>query len=101
MISTAAVNSSAQDAMQRVRQGWPGRIKDRGMKQPGGTGRRRMAAFAFPGVQSDMMMIAAGRDEGRAGAHPLHQFETKHIAIEPERAIEVRHLEMDMPDAGA
>src|SRR5258708_32678103 len=57
-----------------------------------------MAAFAFPGVQPDMVVIAAGRNECGTGAHPLRQFEAKHAAIEAERAIEIGDLEMHMPD---
>ena len=88
-------------AVQRVGQRRPGRIEDRGVKQPGGARRRRMAAFALPGVEADVVVIAAGRDERRAGAHPLHQLEAEHAAIEAERAIEIGDLEMDMPDPGA
>ena len=60
-----------------------------------------MAAFAFPGVEADVVVIAAGRNERRAGAHPLHHLEAEHAAIEAERAIEIGDLEMDMPDPGA
>ena len=47
------------------------------------------------------MVIAAGRNERRAVAHPLHHLEAEHAAIEAERAIEIGDLEMDMPDPGA
>src|SRR5258708_7974518 len=57
-----------------------------------------MAPFAFPGIQPDMVMIATGRNECCAEAHPLHQFEAKYVAIEAERAIEIGDLQMDMPD---
>ncbi len=45
------------------------------------------------------MVIAAGRNERRTGAHPLHHLEAEHAAIEAERTIEIGDLEMDMPDA--
>jgi phosphoketolase len=57
-----------------------------------------MAAFAFPGVQPDVMMIAAGRNKRRTVTHALHQLETEHPAIERQRAIEIGDLEMHMPD---
>src|SRR5436305_7554162 len=57
-----------------------------------------MAAFAFPGVEPDMMVIAAGRNERRAVAHPLHHLEAEHAAVEPQRPIEIGDLEMHMPD---
>ena len=78
-----------------------GGIEDRGVKQPGGARRRRMAAFAFPGVEADVVVIAAGRNERRARAHALHHLEAEHAAIEAERAIEIGDLEMNMPDPGA
>jgi len=71
------------------------------MEQPGRPWRRWMAAFAFPGVKADMVVIAAGRNERSAGSHALHQLEAEHTAIEAERAIEVGDLEMNMPDASS
>src|SRR4051812_20114104 len=68
------------------------------MKQAGGAGRRRMAAFAFPGVQPDVMVIAAGRNEGSLVTHALHHLETKYAAIESHGAIEIGHFQMNMPD---
>ena len=55
---------------------------------------------ALPGVEPDVMMIAAGGNERRA-AHPLHQLETEHAAIEVQRAIEIGDFEMHMADANA
>ena len=57
-----------------------------------------MAAFAFPGVESDVVVIAAGRDERRTGAHALLQLETEHAAVKPKRAVEVGDFQMHMPD---
>ena len=57
-----------------------------------------MAAFAFPGIQPDMVVIAAGRNECRAGTEALHQLKSEHAAIKSERAIEIGDLEMNMPD---
>ncbi len=45
-----------------------------------------------------MVMIAAGRNERRAGPL-LHQLEAEHAAIKSQRAFEVGDLEMDMADA--
>jgi len=47
------------------------------------------------------MMIAAGRDERRLGAESLHQFETEHVAIELQRAVDIGDSQMNMADAGA
>ena len=58
-----------------------GRIEDRGVIEAGGAGRGRRAAVAFPGVEAEMMVIAAGRDEGGAGPAG-GQLEAQHAAIE-------------------
>ena len=95
------LDAGLDHAIQRIRQRRARGIENGGVKQPGGAWRRRMAALAFPGVEADVMVIAAGRNERRTGAHPLHHLEAEHAAIEPQRAFEIGDLEMDMPDAGA
>ncbi len=95
------LDPGADHPVQRVRQRRPGRIEDRGVKQSRGARRRRMAAFALPGVEPDMVVIAAGRNEGRARAHPLHQLEAEHAAVKRKRAVEIGDLEMNMPDPRA
>ncbi len=47
------------------------------------------------------MVVAAGRDERRAGPVPHHQFEAEHAAVEPDRALEVRHFQMHVADVDA
>ena len=95
------LDAGLDHAIQRIRQRRARGIENGGVKQPGGAWRRRMAAFAFPGVEPDVVVIAAGRNERRTGAHPLHHLEAEHAAIEPQRAFEIGDLEMDMPDPGA
>jgi len=56
--------------------------------------RRRMTAGAFPSVQPDVMMIAARRQKSGRRSGALRQFKPKHIAIEPECSLQVRHLQM-------
>src|SRR6476620_1133700 len=72
------------------------------MEQAGRAPRRRRSAAAFPSVEADMVVIPAGRNEGRFRAVTLHQFEAEHAAIEAERAIEIGDLQVHMadPDAG-
>ena len=48
------------------------------------------------------MMIAAGRNEGRARTQSLRQFKAQHAAIKFQRAFEVGHFKMHVadPDSG-
>ena len=47
------------------------------------------------------MVVAASRDEGRLVTGPLLHLEAEHAAPERERTLDVRHLQMDVPDADA
>src|SRR4051794_14002364 len=85
-------NARCHHAMQRIGEGWSRRIKDGGVKQPSCSRRRGSAAFAFPGVESDVMVISARGNEGRARTHALHQFKPQHSAVKSQRSIEVSHL---------
>src|SRR5258707_11940912 len=95
------INARLNHPIQGLGQRCPGRIKDGGVEQSGGPRSRRMAILAFPGVQADVMVIAARRNERRARGQALHQLESQHTAIKSQRAIEIGHLEMNMPDAGS
>ncbi len=44
------------------------------------------------------MVVATGRDEGRLITETGLQLEAEHTAVEAERAVEIRHLEMDVTD---
>src|SRR6202051_4061951 len=67
------------------------------MVKPGGAGSGRRAAAALPGVEPDMVVVAAGRDEGGAGPAG-GQRETQHAAIEIERPLQIGDLEVDVAD---
>jgi hypothetical protein len=57
-----------------------------------------MTAFAFPGIETDMVMVTARGNEGRAGTEALHQFEAEHAAVETQRTVEIGDLEVNMAD---
>jgi len=57
------------------------------MVEPGGTRSRRRAAFAFPGVQSDVVVITACREERCVMPVALHQIKAEHATIEGDGAI--------------
>ena len=94
-------DAGRHQAAERVGERGARRIEDRDVIEAGRAGRRRRAALALPGVEADVVVIAAGRDEGRLRAHALHQLEAEHAAIEGERAVEVGDLEVDVADPGA
>ena len=78
--------------------GW---VEDRQVIQARRARRRRRAAVAFPGVEADVVVVAAGRDERGARAVALHHLEPEHAAIEGEGPLEVGDLEVDVADAHA
>jgi hypothetical protein len=47
------------------------------------------------------MVITTGRKEGDLRSVALGDFKTEHIAIEPERAIEVGHFQTDVANSDA
>ena len=85
--------------LQRIGQVGAGGIEDRHVEQPRGAGRRRRSALALPGVEADVVVIAARRDEGGLPAIHLLQFEAEHAAIEIQRPLEVGDLQVNMADA--
>src|SRR5713101_5561691 len=90
-------NAGLDQAAERIRERGARRIEDREMIEPGGSGWRRRSAQTLPGVERDVMMIAAGRDEGGAAA-PLRELEAEHAAIELQRPLEIGDLQMHMAD---
>ena len=86
---------------QRVGERGPVGIEDREVEETRVAGRRRRAAAALPRVQADVVVIVARGDEGRVLAHPLLQLEAEHADVEVERALDVRHLQVDVADVGA
>src|SRR3974390_817896 len=68
------------------------------MIKSGGTCRGRGATRAFPGVQTDMVMIAACREERRLPPVTLRFLKTEHIPVKHEGAFQIGYLKMDMPD---
>jgi hypothetical protein len=52
-------------------------------------------------VEGEVVMVAAGRDEGGAAPHPLGQLEAEHAAVEVQSPLQVGDLEMDVADDDA
>src|SRR4029077_3317927 len=82
---------------QGVRQETPGRIKNCGMVETRAAGGRRRAAQALPGIEPQVMGIAAGRYEGRA--RPARgERKTQHPTVEIKSPLQVCNLQVDMAD---
>ena len=79
----------------------PLRVVDREVVETGRTWRWRVTGLAFPRVHADVVVIAAGREEGGLIAEPHQQVEAEEIAVEADLAIEIADLEVDVPDPGA
>jgi hypothetical protein len=75
------------------------RVQDRVVVEAGAARGWRRPAGALPGVETDVVVVAAGREECRLTAEPLLQLEPEHIAVERERSVQVGNLEMHVADA--
>ena len=65
-------------------------IEDRSVKKPGMAGRGWRAALRLPGVQPDMVVIAASRKKGGVVTVTLHDLEPEEAGIEADGAVKVR-----------
>ena len=68
------------------------------MLQTRGAWSRRPAVGAFPGVETDVVMVSPCRQKRGLSSEPLGQLQPDDIPVEGERALEIGDLEMDMPD---
>jgi len=94
-------NLRLDQTAQRIAQRRAGRIEDREMVQAGRALGRRRAAAALPGVEPDVMMITAGRNERRLQAKPLRQLKAEYAAIKGQRPVDIGDLQMHVADADA
>src|ERR1041385_2177888 len=71
------------------------------MVQPCRAGLRPRSARALPGVDGDVVVVAARAQECRLVAHPLGQLEPVQSLVEGQRPLQVGNLEVDVPDPHA
>src|SRR5207245_4871092 len=76
-------------------------VQNREVVQPGRPRGGSRRAAPSPGVEPDVVVVAAGRQEHRLPAVASRHLETQDVAIERERALEVRNGEVDVPDMHA
>ena len=89
----------ATEAAQRIGQRRTRGVENGDVVKSGRARRRRFPAEAFPGVESDVMMITAGGNERGLRAEALHELEAEYTTVERERPIQVGNLEMHVADA--
>src|SRR5215210_4954139 len=63
-------------------------------------GRRRVGIAAHPGVQSDVVMIAARGEENRLIAVVLGHLEPENVPVEAQGPVDIGHLQMNVTDVG-
>src|SRR5581483_7731379 len=90
-----------EHALHRTGERLPVRAADRDGVEPGRPGRRRRAALRLPGVQRDVVVVAAGGEEDGLLAVAVRDVEAEHAVPELERPIEVGDLEVDVTDVDA
>lgn len=98
---TVELNAGSEQATEGVAEGCARGIDDGEVIEPRGAGRGGLAAETFPGVEADMMVIAAGGEEGSGIAHALGDVEAEDTVIEGQGAVEVGNAEMDVTHADA
>ncbi len=95
------LNARREQAAQRVGELGAGGIENRQMIQAGRVARGRRTAVAFPSIQADVVMIAAGGNKRRLRPEALREFKAQHVTVKPQRALQVGHFEMHVADADA
>src|SRR2546428_5413408 len=76
-------------------------VQNREVVQPGRPRGGSRRAAPRPGVEPDVVVVAARRQEHRLPTVASRHLETQDVAIERERALEVRNGEVDVPDMHA
>jgi hypothetical protein len=90
-----------QKPLQRIGEVGTCRIENCQMIKARSSWRRRPSALALPGVEPDVVMITAGRDECCLRSVFLHQLESQDAAVELECAIKIGNFQMNMADLGS
>src|SRR5208337_1034684 len=86
---TVQSDTCDNETTQGVRKRPPGGIEDGDVVEPRGARRRGQPAQALPGIQPNVVMVAASRDECRLSTVPLRQLEAENSAEEPQRPFQV------------
>ena len=69
---------------QRARQLGPRGVQDGRVVQPRALLARRRPAQAVPGIEPDVVVVAAGRNKRRLVAEPLHDLKAQNVAVKAQ-----------------
>src|SRR5215211_7227005 len=69
------------------------------MKEPRRMRRCRIGVAAHPGVQADVVVVPAGREEDGVVGVPLCHLEAENVPVETEGPFDVCDLQVDVADA--
>ena len=94
-------DARVEHAAERVRERPAVRVADRRRGRGPWCSAAAASRRRLPRVQPDVVVVAARRDEGRLVAEALLELEAEHAALERERPVDVRDLEVDVPDVDA
>ena len=89
-----------EEAAERAAELGASGIEDGEVVEAGGAGRGWAAAEALPGVDADVVVVAAGGEECGGVADALRDVEAEDAVVEGECAVEVGDAEVDVADAG-
>lgn len=69
------------------------------MVQSGRSRRRWGTIGTLPGVQTDVMVVAASRDKRSLIAVSLSKFKAQYVAVKSQRPFQIGNLQMNVADA--
>ena len=90
--------SRIHQPLQRIPQRRPRRIQNRQVIKPRRSGRRRLSARTLSRIQSNVMVIITRRNKRSRIPKSQLQPKPQHAAIKRQRPVDVRDLQMHMPD---
>ncbi len=86
------------EAAEGVGQCGAGGVEDGEVIKAGGARCGRLAAQRFPGIEADVMVVAARGEESRGVTEALGEFEAKDAIVEGEGAVKIGNAKVNVAD---
>ena len=87
-----------QEPLQGLREVAPLRIEDGKVEEACRLGLGGTRIAAHPGVEADVVVVAARGEEHRVVAVPLHHLEAENIPVEAKGPLDVRHFQVNVAE---